>query len=389
MSTKALKSQLLAAVAMVLVSSIALGSSTFAWFSLNTKVEATGMVVKTQVSNNLFIAPDTTGSTAKVEESAFTTSLVQNVSGILEPVSTIDGVKYFYTAANNAAVNGDAISEDYIEYSLANAPADPDDGFVNAFERNYQVSGAVGYVDYAFRLKAINTGATNQDVVLTGLNLVYGGAADAGVPAYRVAMFVQNLGEGTQGAGTDVAANQVKGAYATSAYAYQTATAKAVNSTNSLAEISFNSTTINTATNSTIGTVAAGKTNYYKVVIRLWLEGEDKACTSTTFAALTDQWAMDVAVELKDTGTAGVAALTASTTTAKTTLSKATNTVAAMASYTIGTTSFYEISGETLNSDGSTTLYAIAPDALADDSRVYTIEDGYPIDVTNQITITA
>jgi len=40
MSTKALKSQLLAAVAMVLVASIALGSSTFAWFAANNNVKA-------------------------------------------------------------------------------------------------------------------------------------------------------------------------------------------------------------------------------------------------------------------------------------------------------------------------------------------------------------
>lgn len=387
MSTKALKSQLLAAVAMVLVSSIALGSSTFAWFSLNTKVEATGMVVKTQVSNNLFIASDTTDSTSPVAEQAFTTSLVQNVNGILEPVSTIDGVNYFYTAANNAAVNGDALSDNYIAYDLS--AVNNKGSFDNNFENNYQAAGAVGYVDYAFRLKAINTGATSQDVVLTGLNLVYGGIADAGVSAYRVVMFVQDLTAVSQGAGTDVAANQVKGAYATSGYEYQTATAKAVNSTTTLEEINFNGTTINTATNSTIGTVEAGTTHYYKVVIRLWLEGEDKKCTSTTFAALTDEWAMDVAVELKNTGTAGVPNLTATTTASKTTLSKASNTVAATASYTIGGTSFYEISGATLNTDGSTKLYAIAPTTLTDESKVYKIENGYPIDVTNQITITA
>lgn len=41
MSTKALKTQLLAAIAMVLVASIALGSSTYAWFANNNKVDAT------------------------------------------------------------------------------------------------------------------------------------------------------------------------------------------------------------------------------------------------------------------------------------------------------------------------------------------------------------
>ena len=45
MSTKALKTQLLAAVAMVLVASVALGSSTYAWFAANNTVEAKNMSV--------------------------------------------------------------------------------------------------------------------------------------------------------------------------------------------------------------------------------------------------------------------------------------------------------------------------------------------------------
>lgn len=387
MSTKALKSQLLAAVAMVLVSSIALGSSTYAWFAINTKVTATGMAVKTQVSNNLFIAPDTTDSDSAVDEKTFTTSLVQNVPGTLEPVSTVDGVNYFYTATNNAAVSGDALSDVYIAYNAGNT-AD--------FNKNYQTTGAVGYVDYAFRLKAINAGTAQQDVVLTGLNLVYGGKDDAGAPAYRVAMFVQDLGT-TQGAGADVAANQVNGVYAVggeNGYKYQTAgmavkaAADADPDVKAIASLEFNNKTINTASNSKIGTVDPGTTHYYKVVIRLWLEGEDKACTNTTFAALTDEWAMDVAVELKNEGAAatdGVAALTAKATASKAGLSSA--TAASAATITINGVSYYKIDTVKL---GDKDLYTTAAGAVTNASRIYTLADGqYPIEVTNQCTLPA
>ena len=51
MSTKALKTQLLAAVAMVLVASVALGSSTYAWFASNNKVTADGMSVSAKTDN--------------------------------------------------------------------------------------------------------------------------------------------------------------------------------------------------------------------------------------------------------------------------------------------------------------------------------------------------
>lgn len=45
MNSKAIKRQLLAAIAMVLVAAIALGSSTYAWFASNNKVEAEGMKI--------------------------------------------------------------------------------------------------------------------------------------------------------------------------------------------------------------------------------------------------------------------------------------------------------------------------------------------------------
>ena len=45
MNSKAIKRQLLAAIAMVLVAALALGSSTFAWFANNNKVEAKGMQI--------------------------------------------------------------------------------------------------------------------------------------------------------------------------------------------------------------------------------------------------------------------------------------------------------------------------------------------------------
>ena len=44
--------------------------------------------------------------------------------------------------------------------------------------------------------------------------------------------------------------------------------------------------------------IGDGETKYYKVVVRLWLEGEDTTCTSETFANLTDTWSLDLKLEL-------------------------------------------------------------------------------------------
>lgn len=79
MSTKALKTQLLAAIAMVLVASIALGSSTYAWFASNTKVDATGMQVTAQ-STQAFLLISNAKSTAEEIQTENKTSVELTVT---------------------------------------------------------------------------------------------------------------------------------------------------------------------------------------------------------------------------------------------------------------------------------------------------------------------
>ena len=56
MTVKALKKQLVAAIAIVIVSAIALSSSTYAWFASNNRVTATGMVVQATAEGGIEIA---------------------------------------------------------------------------------------------------------------------------------------------------------------------------------------------------------------------------------------------------------------------------------------------------------------------------------------------
>ena len=79
MDTKALKKQMGAAIAMVLVAAVALGSATFAWFVTNNKVDATTSTISAQ-SNAAFMTitngmtgasgVDTTTVTTNVEKKA-------------------------------------------------------------------------------------------------------------------------------------------------------------------------------------------------------------------------------------------------------------------------------------------------------------------------------
>lgn len=51
-----------------------------------------------------------------------------------------------------------------------------------------------------------------------------------------------------------------------------------------------------------IASVTRASTEYFKVTIRLWLEGEDTTCTNTTFAALTSNYTLDIGFTLGNSG---------------------------------------------------------------------------------------
>ena len=360
--------KLIPALAMLLVSASVLGTSTYAWFSMNTVVSATGMEVRATTGDNLMIAHGTTAATAKPGEDEFTTVDITTMRALLEPVSTIDGVSYFYTAVNNVQANGDAIADTYVAY---------DPSSTTAFNTNYSTTGAVGFVDYAFFLKATNADTTTaKDVNMTALTLTYGGTTQT-QKAFRVAVFVNDMGETGSTAATAPASGTLLSVLRDSSAGYFTATNKAVDSTTTLAEVDSK---IDDAV--TIGTVAATKTNYYKVVVRLWLEGEDTTCNNSTFASLTDQWALDLTIQF---GGTAVSNLTQAVTAAKVDLSAGPSSGAtAFKTITINgaATSFYEIAGN------AGYYLTTASTAVASGSYIYKFDsNGLPVDVTNQCTL--
>lgn len=92
MSTKALKQQLIAAIAMVLVAAVALSSATYAWFVTNTKVTAGQATVTATAASSLLI------SAANANEWA-TTYEFTDANTTFAPVSTIgtnDGTEFTF-----------------------------------------------------------------------------------------------------------------------------------------------------------------------------------------------------------------------------------------------------------------------------------------------------
>ena len=169
---KALR-KLIPAFVMLLIAAAFVGTSTFAWFSMNNTVTVTGMSVNTKVEDALSIA-------AENAEANYDVSLNQTRTGSLRPVSTIDGVNFFYAATNNIKGNGDSKTDAYTAYSeAANDPSSPTNVLANtdagkthydaAFQTAYGVSSSItsvnvlyGYIDYSFYIKANNLPNKNR-----------------------------------------------------------------------------------------------------------------------------------------------------------------------------------------------------------------------------------
>ncbi|MBQ7566521.1 MAG: hypothetical protein IJT18_05315 [Oscillospiraceae bacterium] len=96
MSSKALRKQLLAAVAMVIVAAIAVTSSTFAWFAANTTVTAQGMSVTAKSDASFLLIKAGTQTAAAVRTGALTADSATTATAALFPAAhtTAAGVGY-------------------------------------------------------------------------------------------------------------------------------------------------------------------------------------------------------------------------------------------------------------------------------------------------------
>ena len=114
MNSKAIKKQLLAAVAMVLVAAVALGSSTYAWFVASGTVTAEGMKVQARAEGGLAIR--WAGETSELW--ATSASAKMEAAQKLLPASTADLAKWTYAKALDAS-KSDADTKSYADVTKA------------------------------------------------------------------------------------------------------------------------------------------------------------------------------------------------------------------------------------------------------------------------------
>lgn len=211
----------------------------------------------------------------------------------LAPVSSIDGVNFYFTNGDNVDGIGDAIKEQYTLYSeSANFP-----------------SGASPYIEYDLLLKAtLSPSADNAPIPinLTELKLAYDNGAQEKDEenAFRIAFFASPAVESVTNA-TDATTTLV---------AIMNSQNETKNFTRETVTVDERSVTQNWAVYKTTGTaddsalkpvqkndpvvdkaqvdnnVETGKNVYYRVIVRLWIEGEDITCTNSVFSPLAGSW---------------------------------------------------------------------------------------------------
>lgn len=318
-----MKKKLFASTSMLVVSAMMLSTATYAWFTMNKEVTITGMEVRTHVGSNLLIQKGALTDTTTLTESGYITDETQEIKAILEPVSTTTAktADFWYTLDATAdgsklhtPIGGDTAEtiayRDYDETGLAttgndvNGNAFDSTTYTNMFSQDYGVAKtntvydsnspdkAVGYVDYVFQLKATNTESSAQDINLTKLQLTYDSATD-GEKAYRAAVFVSSAVD-VGGTFDDWATSALPDANAiyTPSGATNFESGKAVKTDSTRDTVTY------TSAATALASVPANSVKYYKVVVRLWIEGEDTTCNTSTFKALTDSWKLDLQMEL-------------------------------------------------------------------------------------------
>ena len=287
------------ALGLLVLSTAASVTGTVAWFSSNAQVSVSGMTVSTKVDSNLLIA-DADGF-ANADDSGYVTGpLAQTRAGTLLPVSSINGTSFFYHANDHVSAIGQATNTTYVAYNeesgtaLANSDAGKQK-YDAGFQTNYSISTPIttsnviyGYIDYVFYLKATNASASAAAVKLTQCNLLYGGAAlDSGDRAWRVGLFVEKVNAAASGSAVGSLVSILTPADATNF-----TSGKAVKDASSLDTVTYN------AAANIDAALSAGATQRYKVVVRLWLEGEDNTCNNDTYASLTSSYTLGLSIKI-------------------------------------------------------------------------------------------
>lgn len=153
MTVKALRKQLMAAIAMVVVAAVALSSSTYAWFASNSTVSATNMQVTATTSGSLVITNsqlpvETTGTITVASSDDGPTALIPTTHNLT--LASTTGLVYNTNPGQVSASTG-------LQENIINELT---------FEEATNGPGNPYYVDYTVYIASSGQELANQDITI-------------------------------------------------------------------------------------------------------------------------------------------------------------------------------------------------------------------------------
>ncbi len=272
--------KLVPAFAMLLVSATVLASTTFAWFSMNNTVTATGMTVQAQASSTLLIdTASATSSAGKLTGGADTKATTANAPADgIRPTSTVDGTNWFSAeaAATNAAT---AKTGSYEAVAAGNVG-------------NYRLASTF-YLQTYDGTKSITAGsldAANKKIVIDSVTVAYT-AGDALASSFRVMIVVGDTVVVCAPTTTTTPSNQGVASVTTGTATKSDLTFATVSGIDSgKATLSANNDLV----------AAVNYNQVYTANVYLFFDGEDSACYTDNIPATLNNYTVTVSFSLAD-----------------------------------------------------------------------------------------
>lgn len=260
-SVKALKKQMAAAIAMVCVAAIALGSSTYAWFVASNSVTAEGMTVQAQSESGLAISYGNsnwgTSATAGVNEGVK-----------LYPASTKDLASWSHATAeaSNSTTAVQSTREDITDdvFGGENKAFEDDNGYV--FMKEFKIRSTA--------TEALSKGLYVKNVTVTG-------ATQKMSVAMRVGVRYTDTSNSGNNKAFIYAPVKVGETNPTTSYNWYKDANDANGSAVTLASVGEDNSVVIPSTTS----ISSDPNSAVKVQIYVWFEGEDAQLYSDNFKA--------------------------------------------------------------------------------------------------------
>lgn len=272
------KSKVVSALAMLLVSAVALSSASYAWFTMSKSVKVEGIQLQATAPDNVLIAKNSeafdtitpyasTKTVAADSKDMYRggTETNLNSADLLLPCSSIDGVALYATEDINDDGSDKTADSDYKVADSSTISADK--------------AGEIYYVDIP--LYILTTGSSDVQVAIDTKESAITAEGD-NTNIFKAARFAVLDADATDNAGGTFAADNTMFGNPVESLQNANKAKYADGNTATLlgTDVSGTAITLKGTGNAGNAKDVSGKYDYEKVVVRVWIEGQNKACVT-------------------------------------------------------------------------------------------------------------